>query len=112
MAEATQFQHGNRAGNLFVKGQPGGPGRPRKAESLTAHLWDVAFQEHGKSGKPNALVMAEGLWSMATGKHGKTALDASELILNRLLGRPAQELRLMGELDDESKMLMAALPAN
>ena len=89
---------------------PGG-GRPKKVESLTAHLWDVAFEVDPKTGKTHVRLMAENLWSMATGTRGKLAIDSSELILNRLLGRPAQELRLMGELDEESKMLMAALAA-
>ena len=90
----------------FQPGVSGNPkGRPRKAESLTNMLWEVADEDSTEPGKSRIRVVVERLFDRAEST-GKQAQDATEEILNRLLGRPVQAVNVSGEMDDEVRAMI------
>jgi len=115
--ESRQSRVTQLEAHRWQPGQSGNPSGGKRKDELLEDLKARAFEQYrGPDGRMTdktwARAVAEYQWESAAGHRGpKAANDAAQWIWDRLLGRPAQELRLMGELDEESKMLMAALAA-
>ena len=75
----------------FTKGTSGNPnGRPRKGQSLADLIRKFGDQRDPKTGKRRKDLLALMLWD----KSLEGDLRAAEYVADRLLGRPAQEIRL------------------
>ena len=78
----------------FTKGVSGNPnGRPRKGQSLADLIRKYGDQRDPKTGTRRKDLLALMLWD----KSLEGDLRAAEYVADRLLGRPAQELRLTNE---------------
>lgn len=77
----------------FTKGVSGNPaGRPRKGQSLADLIRRYGDKKDPKTGKRRKDLLALMLWD----KSLEGDLRAAEYVADRLLGRPAQEIRLEG----------------
>ena len=88
----------------FQPGQSGNPGgRTKGGHNLATELADLGKRRPGKrenpahlSRMPRTRQLAYRLWSMALADPGN--LDAAKYVTDRLLGRPAQEIKLDTQL--------------
>jgi hypothetical protein len=87
------------AGKPFQKGNPGGPGRPRKAEKFSGPIAKAEKQIADRLPQliDNLLRLAEGVWVEETTPTGqrityKTPPDrqSNEYLINRILGKPTE----------------------
>lgn len=89
----------------FKKGNPGGPGRPRKADS---HAGVIAAAEKKIADRlpsllENMFALADGYWQEETDKDGKRIVyktppdfKANQYLLDRILGKPTERQEISG----------------
>lgn len=71
----------------FAPGNPGGPGRPKNEDSITAKLRELAEEVDGDSGKTKAHQIAEKMIELALLDGDRTML---QYVTDRLGGKPTQ----------------------
>jgi hypothetical protein len=83
----------------FTKGNPGGPGRPRKADSHAGAI--AAAEKQIRDRLPeligNMMALADGVYVEETDKDGKKIIylrppdrQANEYLINRIMGKPTE----------------------